>query len=97
MFGFGQRNAVPAGKAATPRKGQGNLKPACSIRARFGEMVQWFKAQGGDPRLSMILSCSPQPTTVVQVKASQPGYVTALMPENWPWSSWPWGRQGHQG
>lgn len=67
-----------AGKAATPEEGQGILARLLDSGAALAKMVQWFKAQGGDPQVIDDPELLPQPTTVVQVKASQPGYVTAL-------------------
>jgi len=67
-----------AGKAATPEEGQGILARRLHSGAAMANMVPWVKAQGGDPQVIDDPELLPQPTTVVQVKASQPGYVTAL-------------------
>ena len=40
-----------AGKAATPEEGQGILARLLDSGAALAKMVQWFKAQGGDPQV----------------------------------------------
>ena len=68
VFGFGQ-HAVPGRQGSNSRGRTGNLSPPARFGRGFGKMVQWFKAREAtwvidDPELL------PQPTTVVQVKAS---------------------------
>jgi len=67
-----------AGKATDPEEGQATLARLLDSGAALAKMVQWLKAQGGNPKVVDDPKLVPQPATVVDVKAPQAGYVTAL-------------------
>ena len=67
-----------ADKAVDPGEGKEILAHLLDSGAALEKMVQWFMAQGGDPEVVDDPRLLPQPSTIVQVRASQSGYVTAI-------------------
>lgn len=67
-----------ADKVVDPEEGKEILAHQLDSGAALEKMVQWFTAQGGDPEVIDDPRLLPQPSTIVQVRASQSGYVTAI-------------------